>query len=335
MEALSRSAALTGYADLARSAGLDPHRILEAAGVPRLALDDPDLMIPARAVGQILEASAQRSGMEDFGLRLAEKRRLSNLGVVALIAREQPSVRHAIGVMAQYIWIQSDALSLVVEETGEVALLRTVIAPAAGPPSRQATELVVGVLCRTLATLLGPGWRPQLVCFCHAPPRGPSAHLRVCGAEVAFDQDFDGVVCARSDLDAAIPTADPAMALQVARYAQKTARSRPRQPEEQIRELVLLLLPTGQATVERVANHLGVDRRTVARQLAARGVSFSDLRDDVRVDRASAYLDAGERSLTAIADLLGFSALSAFSRWHVQRFGESPSARRARRAAAT
>ena len=133
MEALSRSAALTGYADLARSAGLDPHRILEAAGVPRLALDDPDLMIPARAVGQILEASAQRSGMEDFGLRLAEKRRLSNLGVVALIAREQPSMRHAIGVMAQYIWIQSDALSLVVEETGEVALLRTVIAPAVTP----------------------------------------------------------------------------------------------------------------------------------------------------------------------------------------------------------
>jgi transcriptional regulator GlxA family with amidase domain len=42
------------------------------------------------------------------------------------------------------------------------------------------------------------------------------------------------------------------------------------------------------------------------------------------------YLDVGERSLTAIAGLLGFSALSAFSRWYIQRFGESASARRAK-----
>ena len=39
MEHLSRSAALTGYADLARSVGLDPFRILDAAGVSLAAIE--------------------------------------------------------------------------------------------------------------------------------------------------------------------------------------------------------------------------------------------------------------------------------------------------------
>ena len=330
MEHLSRSAALTGYADLARSVGLDPNRVLDTVGVSRRALVDPDLKIPANAVGRILEASARRSGIEDFGLRLAEKRRLSNLGLVGLIAREQPSVRQAIEVMGQYIWMQNDALSVVLEETGELTVLRTLIASGSGRRSRQSIELLVGTTCRTLASLLGASWRPQLVCFAHGAPSQPGVHRRVFGADVAFDQDFDGVVCARRDLDAAIPTADPAMARQVARYGEQAMRERPRQLEDRVRELVLLLLPTGRATVERVAAHLGVDRRTISRQLAVRGMSFSAILDAVRVGLATTHLDGGERSMTAIADLLGFSALSAFSRWHVQRFGENPSARRAR-----
>jgi AraC-like DNA-binding protein len=332
MEHLSRSAALTGYAELARSVGLDPYRILDAAGVSRRALTDPDLKVSASAVGRILETSARRSGVEDFGLRLAEKRRLSNLGLVGLIAREQPSVRQAIEVMGQYIWMQNDALSLVLEETGELTVLRTLIASASGRRSRQSVELLVGTTCRTLASLLGASWRPQLVCFAHSAPNHASAHRRVLGADVAFDQDFDGVVCARRDLDAVIPTADPAMARQLARYGEQAMRERPRGPEDRVRELVLLLLPTGQATVERVATHLGVDRRTISRQLAAQHTNFSAILDAARVGLAATHLDGEGRSITNIADLLGFSALSAFSRWHVQRFGESPSARRARQA---
>jgi AraC-like DNA-binding protein len=332
MEHLSRSAALTGYAELARSVGLDPYRIVDAVGVSRRALVDPDMKLPANAVGRILETSARRSGIEDFGLRLAEKRRLSNLGLVGLIAREQPSVRQAIEVMGQYIWMQNDALSVVLEETGETTILRTQIASPSGRRSRQSIEQLVGVTFRTLKTLLGASWRPRLVCFAHGAPDQASAHRRVFGADVAFDQEFDGIVCSRRDLDAGIPAADPAMARQLARFAEQAMRERPRQPEDQVRELVVLLLPTGHATVERVAAHLGVDRRTISRRLAARRTSFLTILDGVREGLAATYLDHGDRSLTAVADLLGFSALSAFSRWHVQRFGDSPSARRAKRA---
>jgi len=74
--------------------------------------------------------------------------------------------------------------------------------------------------------------------------------------------------------------------------------------------------------------HLGVDRRTVHRHLAQRGETFSSLVDDVRGELAQGYLEGNERRLADVADLLGFSELSAFSRWHKRHFGFTLTERR-------
>mgnify|MGYP003476914217 FL=1 len=78
--------------------------------------------------------------------------------------------------------------------------------------------------------------------------------------------------------------------------------------------------------MEQVASHLGRDRRTLHRQLQREGESFSSLLDKVRGELALRHLENAQRPLGDIAELLGFSALSAFSRWFSQRFACSPSA---------
>ena len=88
-----RSASLTGFAALARLVGLDPQRLIAEVGLPAGCLQTPEMMIRARAVGQLLELAASASGAEDFGLRLAETRELSKLGAVALVAREASRAR--------------------------------------------------------------------------------------------------------------------------------------------------------------------------------------------------------------------------------------------------
>ena len=90
---------------------------------------------------------------------------------------------------------------------------------------------------------------------------------------------------------------------------------------DRVRQLVILLLPRGLCRVEVVAQHLGIDRRTVARRLADEQTSFSALVNELRRDLFARYLKDGARSLTDVSALLGFSASSAFSRWHRQQFG--------------
>jgi AraC-like DNA-binding protein len=87
------------------------------------------------------------------------------------------------------------------------------------------------------------------------------------------------------------------------------------------RECIQALLPSGLCSADRVAKHLGVDRRTLHRHLARDGETFSILIDSVRSELALRYIDNRDRSLTSVAELLGFSALSAFSRWFRGRFG--------------
>jgi hypothetical protein len=52
-----RTATLDGYLGLARSAGLDPARILTNAGIAVADLAVPDKWVPAAAVSRVLERS--------------------------------------------------------------------------------------------------------------------------------------------------------------------------------------------------------------------------------------------------------------------------------------
>ena len=321
---LGRSAGLTGYLDLARGLGVDPYRMAASVGLPPACLTDPDLKVPAESVGRLLEMTARRTGAPDIGLRLAEGRRLSNLGAVALVVREQPTLRAAVETLIHYVWLQNEALSLRLEPAGATTLLRLEVATERGG-GRQGTELTIGVLVRTLRDLLGKTWRPEMVAFRHPPPDDLATHRRVLGLTPAFGEDFTGVVLPTADLDKPIPAADPDMARQAQRYLDQIAAERHADPAAVVRDLLAALLPTGGGSVERVAAHMGVTRRTMHRRLARQGVTFTELLNDVRRRAVEAHLAAPDQSLTEIAGRLGYSSLSAFSRWR----RKSPKAGRA------
>ena len=206
-----RSASLVDYPEVARSSGLDPYKMLERVGLPRSCLRNPDLRISADAVAELLEASASAAQAEDFALRLAQRRGLSNLGPLALIVREQPTVRKAIEVLIQYIALHSDALRPHLEENARVVTISRMLS-SKRLRSRQALELAVAMFYRIIQTFLGDAWRPTEVCLRHDAPNHPEVHRRFFGTRVRFDWGYDGIVCKAADLEKAIPASDPVMA---------------------------------------------------------------------------------------------------------------------------
>ena len=329
MPYMIRSACLTDYVAVSRSVGIDPFRLLNQAGLPRACLSDADMMIPAGAVGRLLEASARAAGIDDFGLRLAEMRSLSNLGPVGLIVREQPTIRRAIEALIRYIGLHNQSLSLRVEESGDLVILSPALVVSRPAPIRQAVELSMGVLYRILRLFLGDAWKAHSVSFTHPAPKRREAHRRFFGARVEFGQDFNGIVCLARDLEAPIPAADPTMARYVQRYLDSIAARPNASLRETVRELIWMILPTEGCSIERVAARLGTNRRTLHRHLRREGATYSGLIDAVRTEMVTHYLENREQPLQVVADMLGFSALSVFSRWFRSRFGCSVSAWRA------
>ncbi|MDM0000688.1 AraC family transcriptional regulator [Variovorax sp. J22P240] len=329
MPVLLRSASLTGFAEVARSVGLNPHAMLAGTGLPSDALSDPDLKVPADGVRHLLELSADLSGEPAFGLRMAETRRLSNLGPVGLLMREEPTLRRALDALLRFSRLHNAAVFLKVEVAGDVVVIREEVIVGKAAPVRQSTELAIGVVFRLLSVFLGPNWRAKRICFAHAAPKDRSVHWRVFGRNVEFGHDFNGIVCNARDLEAPNPGADPVIARYARQVLEASLRGDGKTFTNEVRQLVFMLLPAGHCRIELVAQHVGMGRRTVHRQLAKEGETFSGIVEAARHELAARYIDEGERPLAEVSELLGFSAPSAFSRWYRQHAGASASRRRA------
>lgn len=334
MSALVRAACLTNYTEVARASALDPARMLLDAGLSPAVLANPDLMIPVECVGKLLHTSAVMSGDESFGLRMAESRLLSNLGAVGLLIRDQPTLRDALDMLIHYQPLLNDALSLAIENCGELVIIReAVVAGHLHQPTRQRIELALGVMVRLIRQVFKADWQPRRVCLEHPAPRDLGTHLRFFGPCVEFERDFNAIICAKADLEARNPTADPAMVRYSRQLLDASTVSRA-SVLEVVRRTILLILPIGGCTIQQVAAHLGMEYRTVQRRLAEQGQSFSSILNEVRKELTIRHVMEGHRPLTEVANLLGFSAPSAFSRWHHAQFGCSAKESRAKRSTA-
>ncbi|WP_238474317.1 AraC family transcriptional regulator [Pseudomonas cavernicola] len=310
---------------MARACGLDPIAQLLAVQLAPSCLEHTDSKISIDGVWHLLENSANEAHVEDFGLRMAEKRQLSNLGPLAQVMRAEASLRKALETLQRYLHLHNEGFMILIEERDGIAVIRGEQITHRQLPARQSIDLILGVTYRTIKTLLGEHWQPQTVCFRHKAPRDRSTHLRVFGTNIQFNSVIDGIVCRSVDLDAPLRGTAPVGA----RFVRQQLDARGTASEsvvDTVRRLVWQQLLTGRFSIEQVARQLGVDRRTVHRRLMRHQESFSSILDQVRKEQVIRHLRDSKHSQSEIAEFLGFSGLSAFSRWFRQRFGCSPRA---------
>lgn len=325
MESLTRSASLTDYEHVARSVGLDPFRMLRMAKLPARVLDDPNLMISADSVGWLLEESARLSGQEAFGLLLAETRSLANLGMLALVMREEPTLRAAMQSSVRYMRLHNAGVQFRLDDAGVIVLLHVGVNMQRHGVWRQTIEQSTGIALRMLKVLSGNAFQPVRISFTHEPPAQLEVHRRVLGTAIAFSQEHNAIACRTRDMDMPIPAADPALNREVKRWMDAQLANLRDEPTQRARQIVKMLLPSGLCSVDRVAQHLGMHRRTLNRHLAAEGESVTTIVNAVRAELAEEYLANSKRRLYEVAELLGFATAGDFSRWFRARFGRTPS----------
>jgi AraC-like DNA-binding protein len=225
----------------------------------------------------------------------------------------------------------NNSLAIFVEEAGKMVIIREEVVTESPMPSKQATELAIGVMFRLCAALLGSHWHPYSVNFMHQPPDNLQLHRRLFGCNLEFGSEFNGIVCPNTSLDLPNPHADPAMA----RYAQSYLDSL--QNDEgasllfEVRKAIYMLLPMGRATIEQIAQTQGMNVRTLQRRLKEDGCAFNDVINDVRRDLVLRYLENPNYPLSRIADMLGYSMASSFTRWFISQFGMPPATWRAQK----
>jgi AraC-like DNA-binding protein len=298
--------------------------MLRRAGLPVAALDHPDYQIPAARVQALLADCANSAASDDFGLLVGKAFRLSMKGPLGLLMREQPTVRAALEVLQRYLRYQDDSVELRITPHDEGLIVAPELIGARTSASRQMADLTLAMYVQIFRGLLGEAWRPKWVFIARPAPDDPTPYAAL-GERVEFDAQSTGFLMTEADLATTLPEADPQMALEIARFIEANAQPMNATATELVTGHIRRLLPTGDCNVDRVAQLIGVDRRTIHRRLSAEGASFTELVDTIRREIVIRQLIHTDRPLSEVATLVGFSSLSTFSRWFRQAFAVQPS----------
>ncbi|WCM92310.1 AraC family transcriptional regulator [Acidovorax sp. NCPPB 2350] len=93
---------------------------------------------------------------------------------------------------------------------------------------------------------------------------------------------------------------------------------------ERVRAVLLELLPSNTATIERAAERLGMSKRTLQRRLEDEGENFRALVNTTRESLARHYLGSTTMTGGEIAFLLGFEDPNSFYRAFLEWTGQTP-----------
>lgn len=326
-----RSGMLVGAPQLIAELGGDALRVCRKAGVDAAAFADPDRPITMASAVLFLSEAAQACHCESFGLQLSLRRDLSGLGPLWQLMRSAGTVRQLLEDLARYYVIYSrGALVDAHAEHGDLYLTYSL---AAGLPAddRQFIELGLALLCNELCRHAPGGWRPASVQLRHAPPAELAWHRRFFGPRVSFNQDRNAVRVEARLLGGPLIDGDMRPRQAMSAVVERRQSELPELALVQVESAIRALLPFSSCTIGDVALAVSASPRTLQRRLAAGGTTFQSMRDRVRADLALKYLQQSTLRLAQIADILGYSEPSAFTRSFRRWHGTSPSdARRER-----
>jgi AraC-like DNA-binding protein len=328
MQPQIRSAALQGYREICASLGLDPIAMMQSEGLDPTCLNDPDRRVSAESLFRLFERSAQVANAPDLGLRLAGARQFSLLGPLSLAARDEPTVRSAFQVVIRYLHLHNEGVHIRLSEQDGLATIDLLSNVGKSTAVRVSMETAVGMAAKILKAFLGESWCPVRVLFEHDAPTDTRPHRLFFGCPVKFRQDGSAVHMRSADLDLPNRLSDAGLAPYARRYLKDLVERADVTLADRVQHLIRLEISSGRCSVQRIAQSLGMNRRTLHRQLAELQTTYTELFTSVREELALRHVTHGDRSLHQVAEVLGYSELSAFSRWYKRQFGICPSAAR-------
>jgi AraC-like DNA-binding protein len=199
------------------------------------------------------------------------------------------------------------------------------IPPQLGPRA-QFVDLVIGVTALRLRQVTGDPELPLHIDIEHPIPRSAAEFYRVLGRNVRFDRPENRVGTETRLLSRPLPAADPELYRIVRQHAQSllTQRERAADVVSRVTDDIVEALKGGDATLVGAAERLKMSPRALQRELENANTNFRDLVEATRRGLARHFMYDTSLRLTEIAFLLGFSELSAFSRWVRTWSGKSP-----------
>jgi AraC-like DNA-binding protein len=306
---------------------VEPGPLFASVGLDARRLHVAGARYPSARLVQLWHGAVATTGDPCFGLAVGARMRITTFHAIGYSWLASRNLLEALQRLQRYYKLLSTSpVSLGLEKLDDTRMRFSYSDEAAQVHSADATidafTLAIIKLCQVAS---GPHFQPLSVCFRHADYGRAGEYVAAFNAPVLFNQDYDGLILDRAALEMALPGENAELAHANDAVAERyLAGLDPERVASAVRELLVDMLPSGQASQQAVAKRLNRSLSTLQRQLHAEGQSFQTIREDTRQRLAEAYVRSQELSLSEVAYLLGFSDQSNFSRAFRRWTGMSP-----------
>jgi len=303
--------------------GVRPRSVLGAA-----AASDADGIPMARWV-TLLERSARELDDPLLGLHLGRTIAPRHLGTLGYLLQSLPTLGDALNKLQRYQRLVYDHAPMIPREgRGFVDLTW---GAEQGLPGRLVDDASIGALVHYGRCIARGAAQPLRVQFIGPRPAQPRAYAAAFGCPVDFGAEVTSVRYSRTTLAQPLRSADAQLSGLMEQQAEQLLA---RLPDAvpwigEVRSVLARLLHEGEPELTVVAERLQLHPRTLQRRLSEGDTSFRAELETVRRQLAETYLRDVRLSIADVAQLLGYSEHSAFTRGFRQWTGASPQSWRA------
>ncbi|MBJ9738695.1 AraC family transcriptional regulator [Acinetobacter oleivorans] len=316
-------------ADFAVEAGASYQTILDGTGLSQQQLLDPNMVVSGQQELQLIHnLVAQFPDRPVLGLEVGTRYHFTTFGPLGMALMSSASIREALDLALTYFSLtfaftrflvsDTDAGTRVdIEEEGIPSLVRQfIIERDAAALITVQRDLVQDNFCQYLA-------------FSFEPTSNLEAYEKLFGVMPEFGSSKSFVLLDAQKINQKLQMANE-LVLHTAEEQCRQILDK-RQTQKKFINLVQQQLMTVRGempSMEIVAERLHLNVRTLRRHLASEGMTFIQIREEVRQVLAEQYLALPKASVEQIAEWLGYaepaSFIHAYKRWH----GKTPHAMR-------
>lgn len=308
-----------------RQQGFDTATILQGTQLSweQLLLDQRFISLAQMA--RLIRRGVALTRQPWLGLSVGMATQASYHGPVGYAAMTAPDIRTMLQVITRYAPLRMQLLEYRYEEQADVCVMSAL----ERVDMRDCREYVLAANATVLFLLVlattGEPLRQARVCFPFAAPEWVSRYKEVFGGELVFGADYYHVVLPRAFLDTPMITTDRQAHQQSLRDCERLLRDYEAGGAWTQRVRHRLLDCAGRfPNLEHMAGEFAMSRRTLIRHLKQEGSAYQELLDDVRKEMAMWYLLQTQLPVEQVAEQLGYTDTSNFSRTFRRWFGMTP-----------
>lgn len=288
---------------------------------PQMLADDDARISPAQFCVAWAEAMRLANDRR-LALTLARAAQPGAFGIVEYVCRAASTLGEALRQWVRYLNLLDSATKVSLAIDDDRAYIR--VDRESEAPSPAAHELCFAMVTRYTRELSTVPFRVIGVELAHEVD-DPEVYRSWFDAPITTGAPITQLVLPRSALAHHLVSADPTLLAILTRAADDAAKKTADDPllTAQVKRVLREALRSDDANVEHVAKQLGLTTRSLQRRLKDEQTSFQTVREDVRRELATRYLD-DNLSIAEISFLLGFSEPSAFFRAFKRWTGLTP-----------